>query len=135
MKIFDTMKRQKVELGEYDEELAAYEILSGLSKEDYIAFPMNALYEGVATVTDMAEVDYTSPLYQEENGDVPVDEGMPEDDMLMDEGMPEDDMLMDESMPEDDMLMDEGMPEDGAIDDGESSVPTTDTPADAGVLE
>ena len=129
------LKRQKVELGEYDEELAAYEILSGLSKEDYIAFPMNALYEGVATVTDMAEVDYTSPLYQEENDNIPVDEGMPEDDMLMDEGMPEDDMLMDESMPEDDMLMDEGMPEDGVIDDGASNVPTTDTPADAGVLE
>ncbi len=120
------LEKRRVELGEYDGEMAAYEILSGLSEEDYIAFPMNSMYEGVPTVTDMAEVDYTSPMYQEENGDMPVDEGMPEGgDMPIDEGMQEDD----------DILMDEGMPEEGTIDDGASDVPMTDTPADAGVLE
>ena len=60
------LEKREVELGEYDENLGAYEIVSGLSEEDAIAFPMEGLYEGVATVTDISEVDYTSPLYNQE---------------------------------------------------------------------
>ena len=60
------LEKREVELGEYDENLGAYEIVSGLSGEDAIAFPMEGLYEGVATVTDISEVDYTSPLYNQE---------------------------------------------------------------------
>ena len=62
----DRLEKREVELGEYDENLGAYEITSGLAKEDAIAFPMEGLYEGVATVTDMSEVDYSSPLYNTE---------------------------------------------------------------------
>ena len=42
--------------------LAEYEILSGLSLDVYITWPMEGLYEGVTTVTDVSEVDYSSPL-------------------------------------------------------------------------
>lgn len=57
------IEKRYVTLGEYDAALDEYEILSGLTEEDYIAWPLENLYEGVATVTNMEEVDYTSPLY------------------------------------------------------------------------
>lgn len=41
------LEKRKVELGEYDENLDEYEIKSGLSEDDLIAFPMQGLYEGV----------------------------------------------------------------------------------------
>lgn len=70
------LEKHKVELGEYDENLCEYEIKSGLTEEDYIAYPMPGLYEGVTTVTDAEEVDYSSPLY---NQDGNMEEGMPDD--------------------------------------------------------
>ena len=65
------LQKRVVELGEYDAELGQYEILSGLSEDDYIAFPMEGLYEGVTAVTNAEEVDYSAPLYNqgEEEGD------------------------------------------------------------------
>ncbi len=42
--------------------------MSGLTEEDFIAWPMEGLYEGVRTVTDSEEVDYTSDLYNQETG-------------------------------------------------------------------
>lgn len=72
----DRIEKRSVELGEYDEELDAYEILSGLADNDYIAWPMEGLYEGVATVTNAEEVDYSSPLYNgEELFDTEMSEG------------------------------------------------------------
>ncbi|MBO5371950.1 MAG: efflux RND transporter periplasmic adaptor subunit [Lachnospiraceae bacterium] len=57
--------KKNIELGEYDEELDQYEIKSGLTEDDKIAWPMDGLYEGVVTVTDMEEIDYTSDLYNQ----------------------------------------------------------------------
>ena len=84
------LEKRKVELGEYDENLGEYEIKSGLSEDDLIAFPMQGLYEGVAAVTNMEEVDYSSPLYnQESTDDSGMDEGMYDEagTEYMDEGM------------------------------------------------
>lgn len=58
--------KQKVELGELDELSGRYEILSGLTEDDYITFPMEGLYEGITTVTSYDEIDYSSPLYNQE---------------------------------------------------------------------
>ena len=63
------LEKRKVELGEYDDTLFKYEIVSGLTEEDYITWPMTGLYEGVTTVTDENEVDYSSPLYNMESTD------------------------------------------------------------------
>ena len=60
------LEKREVELGEYDENLAEYEIVAGLTEEDAIASPMEGLYEGVTTVTDASEIDYNSPLYNQE---------------------------------------------------------------------
>lgn len=102
------LEKRAVELGEYDAEMGMYQILSGITEKDYIAFPMASMYEGVTTVTDAAEVDYTSPMYMEEDG--AMDDGMLEDG-AMDDGMLDDGML-------EDGAMDDGMEEDGAMDDG-----------------
>lgn len=63
----NVLKKCAVTLGEYDEELMEYEIVSGLTKDDYIAWPMEGLYEGVTTVTNEDEVDYDAPLYNIES--------------------------------------------------------------------
>ena len=97
------LEKREVVLGEYDDSLDQYEILSGLSEDDLIAWPMAGLYEGVRTVTDMEEVDYTSDLYNQEM-DTEYTDGM--------DGM--DDWYEDEEMYNPD-----GMYEDGEIyDDG-----------------
>ena len=70
--------------------MGEYEIKSGLSEDDLIAFPMQGLYEGVTAVTNMEEVDYSSPLYnQESTDDSGMDEGMHDGagTESMDEGM------------------------------------------------
>lgn len=61
------LEKRTVTLGKYDANMDTYEILSGLTSTDYIAVPMDYLYEGVACVTSEAEVDYTSPMYSEED--------------------------------------------------------------------
>ena len=121
------LEKRSVELGEYDEEMYQYEIVSGLTEDDYIAAPMDNLYEGVTTVTSMEEVDYEAPMYNEEGegaeGEYP--EGMTEEDM-MNEGMMDEDM-MNEGM------MDEGAMEEIPLDDlGEDN---TENPDAGGDLE
>lgn len=122
----DKLEKRKVELGEYDEELGEYEIKSGLSEDDYIAYPMPGLYEGVAAVTDASEVDYTSPLYNQEgiDGEMLPEDGMIEDgEMLPEDGMLEDgEMLPEEGVIEDGEMLPEGgeaLPEDVMPEDGE----------------
>ncbi len=61
------LEKRTVELGESSEELYQYQILSGLTEDDYIAWPMAEFYEGIRTVTEEDEVDYDSPLYQKED--------------------------------------------------------------------
>ena len=65
------LEKHYIELGEYDADMDEYEIVSGLAEDDYISWPMAGLYEGVTTVTDEAEVDYSSPLYNQ-----PADENL-----------------------------------------------------------
>lgn len=88
----DRLEKRKVELGEHNEDIFLYEIISGITEDDYITWPMEALYEGVTAVTDESKVDYSSPLYNptgedsingvegqdysEPNGDSGIPDGM-----------------------------------------------------------
>lgn len=115
------LEKRAVELGEYDPNLDEYEIISGLSEDDLIAWPMEGLYEGVRTVTDPEEVDYTSGLYNQENGTEALmdgTEGMMDeefmDDGMLDDGMTDGGMDM---LDGDADLTDGGMT-DGVSDDG-----------------
>lgn len=64
--------KRTVELGEYDEVNMKYEILSGLTEEDYIAFPEDRITEGMTATRNIE--------------DIPVDDGMADDGMI-DDGM------------------------------------------------
>lgn len=81
----EKLEKKYVELGEYDENLDEYQIVSGLTIDDYITWPMPGLYEGVTTVTNMEEVDYSSPLYNQESTETFDDEMMPGEDVFLDE--------------------------------------------------
>ena len=78
------LEKRYVELGEYDEAMDEYEIVSGLTGDDYVTWPMPGLYEGIVTVTDEAEVDYSSPLYNQD----PAGTEMPMDDMYTEDLYP-----------------------------------------------
>lgn len=43
----DKLEKRKIKIGEKDEELGEYQILDGLSEEDYIAIPQEGLEEGL----------------------------------------------------------------------------------------
>ncbi len=79
------LERRKVTLGEYDSELMQYQVLEGLSAEDYIAFPDGTLTEGMAcsrsemtdpgmtdpemTDSEMMDPEMTDPEMMEEDDD------------------------------------------------------------------
>ncbi len=113
------IEKRAIELGEFDGNLFMYQILSGLTEEDYVAYPMESLYEGVETVTNPEEVDYSSPMYNQDMGGM---EGGFEDGMLPEGGMEggfEDGMLPEGGMEgglEDGMLPEGGM--EGGLEDG-----------------
>lgn len=88
------LEKRYVELGKYDENLAEYEILSGLAQNDYIAWPMEGLYEGVTTVTDASEVDYSSPLYNQDGTEM-LDYGT---EILYENGMYDTEMMINDGM-------------------------------------
>lgn len=93
------LMKKPVQLGEYDPMMDQYQILSGLTADDYIAWPMEGLYEGVKTVTNSEDVDYSSGLYNQDGAesldgyDTEMFDG---GDMFMDENYNDAEMLYDE---------------------------------------
>lgn len=60
------LEKRKIELGNYDASLDAYEILSGLTIEEYIAFPGNLLHEGMSCVlNDGTHTNSSDPMNDE----------------------------------------------------------------------
>ena len=116
------LEKRYVELGEYDEELGEYEILSGLTLDDYIAWPMAGLYEGVATVTNADEVDYSSPLYNQDStefdeyGTESIDGMYYDDTEYMDEYYYDDTEYLDE----DDYQLEDDSEDDSDFEDDDS---------------
>lgn len=107
------LEKRVVELGEYDENLDEYQIVSGLTEDDYIAYPMPGLYEGVTIVYNAEEVDYSSPLYSESADTQMLEDGTP----VYDEGTLGDDTTYSAT----EMGIDEYLDEDfGVVPDTES---------------
>lgn len=52
-----TLEKRSIEVGEYDKENAKYEVKSGLSESDYIAFPEEFLTEGMKVSENIAVDD------------------------------------------------------------------------------
>lgn len=117
------LEKRAVELGEYDEALDEYEIISGLSEDDLIAWPMEGLYEGVRTVTDMEEVDYTSDLY---NQGMDTEMLMDGTEAFWDEDMMDGDMMDGYMMDGTEAFLDDGMMDGDMADDGMTDVDALD---------
>lgn len=78
----ERLEKRYVTLGAYDEMSMAYEILDGLTVDDYIAFPDKTCVEGAGATRDYSKVtpamDGTGEEFAEpdlENGGLPVEDG------------------------------------------------------------
>lgn len=121
------IEKRKIEVGEYDEEMYRYEIVSGLTTEDYIAWPEERIQEGMKATHNYEDI-------------IPDDEGMIDDgsDMMLPDGysFDEDGNLIDENGNiVDDASMLDG--EDGMIyeDDGMMYEDDGDVILEDGVFE
>lgn len=94
----EKLEKRSLTLGVYDEMMDTYEVLSGLTAEDYIAFPDDTLKPGMTCI--------------------PYDEGTftPEDGGYADEGFYDGGVYEEDIMPAEDFTVEEGLPETEGFD-------------------
>jgi HlyD family secretion protein len=131
----ERIEKRKLTLGEYDENTDCYQVLDGLTEEDYIAFPEDDIVEGAETTTN-----YDDVLDQIDWDSYDLDEDFDMDDSLYDDSM-DDDFMYDDSMyddsMDDDSVYDDSMDDDSVYDDsmdeegtlGEDGIMTEDDAA------
>ncbi len=74
------IEKRQVELGEYDGDMWTYEILSGLSTEDYIAYPEDRIKEGMSTTHNYEDVmEDDMGMYEDMGGDTDMYDDMDAD--------------------------------------------------------
>lgn len=118
------LEKRKVELGEYDQEMDQYPVISGLALTDYIAFPSDDCAVGVAT----EHYDQYAG-----DGEEMMDVGM---DSYEEEAMEDDMDFYEEGAVEDGMdFYDEGAMEDGIDSYDEGTVDSGMDSYDDGVME
>lgn len=119
------IEKREIELGEYDAELMKYEILSGLAKDDYIAYPEERIKKGMKATHNYEDVMPMGDEYMEnpdENYDMGFPEGDDEDFEIIDsEEFPEGDV--EEVYPEGEVIDDSGVSDgvdsfDDTVDEG-----------------
>lgn len=93
------LEKRSVELGDYDENLDEYQILSGLETTEFIAWPDVDCVAGAATTTEFV-VD------ESEFSDLMGGDDMFYEDSMMEDGMMEDDIMLEDAI-EGDMIGDE----------------------------
>lgn len=115
--------KQKVKLGEHDENLMEYQIVEGLTEKDAITYPEDGLEEGMKTeLGEYGQMGQSNPDPAE----------MPDDDGTMTDG----EALTDDGLMADDGAMTDGgmLPDDGTVTDG-GGVPAGDgTMTDGGEM-
>lgn len=124
----NVIEKREVTLGEYDEEMFEYQILDGLTQEDYIAFPMDTITEGLPVIYndysvpsintgmdgdeyyDGEEIDFDALEYNDEDLE---DENWEDEDMddadevyFGGDALDEDDVYYDDSGEDDDVYYD-----------------------------
>lgn len=95
----DRLEKRELTLGDYDEEMMQYQILDGLTTEDYIAFPSEGYQEGQTVTRNIEQaggmsMDVGDDTGMDMSGEIDMDM---EGDMSMDMG----EEVYDESMAED----------------------------------
>lgn len=114
----DKLEKRKIKIGEKDEELGEYQILEGLTNEDYIAIPQEGLEEGKS-------VDKYDTME------------MPMPDINIDNSMIEGSDMMDNMPTEEGVILDEGAVPDATVTPDATAVPETlpQTSSDAPVAK
>ena len=91
------LKKQEIELGEYDEEMETYEVLGGLELTDYIAFPSEDCKKGLKCIhSEDAELEDDEDVgedYSDDGEEYTDDESYSDDGEYIDDG---EDMSIDE---------------------------------------
>lgn len=113
----DRLEKRELTLGEYDPDMMQYEILDGLTTEDYIAFPSEGYEEGqqvTRNIEQSSQMDMGDESYDEslDMGGEIYDEGMDMGGKVYDEGMDMGGEVYDEGMDMGDESYDESMAED-----------------------
>ena len=88
------IEKRKVELGEYDENMMRYQILSGLTEDDYIAYPEERVKEGMKVTHNYEDVVIDDTVEDATGGDSLYDDGYTDegsvdgytDDGILDDG-------------------------------------------------
>lgn len=109
----DRLEKKKIKIGEYNEDLDEYQVLSGLDENDYIACDAENLKENMKTTKVDSEADSTGEYYEEETSD----DELYDDEDFSDEDYSEDEMDFSEDYSDED-LIDEDMDSQGLIDEG-----------------
>ena len=110
------LEKKKIEVGEYNEDLDEYQILSGIDESDYIACDDDNLKENMKTTKVASEADNTGEYYDEELSDDEIyDDASYDDESYDDESY--DDVDESELDLEEEGLIDEGISEDGFYDE------------------
>lgn len=109
------LEKRKVELDEYDENLMEYEVVSGLSKEDCIAWPNDSLQEGLKCTVTSVDAMISQGISNDTSGNDHNNDGTMDDGMIND-GSADDGSMNDGAI--DDGSMDGGSMDGGSMDDG-----------------
>ncbi len=87
------IEKRKVSVGEYDENLDVYEVLSGITDSDYIAFPDDTIKDGYKTTTNYEDImDQMDIPDGGDYGDDMYDDSIYDDGKYDEQMMPDDDM-------------------------------------------
>ena len=78
------IEKRKIELGEYDENMMRYQILSGLTEDDYIAYPEDRVKEGMKVTHNYEDVVIDDTVEDATGGDSLYDDGYTDDGILDD---------------------------------------------------
>ena len=73
------IEKRKVELGEYDENMMRYEILSGLTEDDYIAYPEERVKEGMKVTHNYEDIEINDTADDGSYDDGSMDDGFYDD--------------------------------------------------------
>lgn len=112
----NTLEKRAVILGEYDSDYDRYQIQSGVTEDDYIAYPEETLQEGAPTTQDITQVVPEDPSA---GGDGSMDGG------TVDGGSADDGTAMDPGMAvpyTEEEIIEEEVPSQTDSEDGEGAV-------------
>ena len=108
------LEKREVSLGEYDEEMMMYEITSGLSDLDYIAFPEMNLKEGMKTTHNFEDIVIDENF---DSDDVTIEDGMFNEQIYYEDGVIEEDIFYEDGTIEEDIYYEDGIIEENFDDE------------------